>query len=87
MCPISKTDIGLRMKDIAPSTELRKWFGHDPAKWDEFKKRYLVELADKEDLINRIITKAKEGNVTLLYRVKDLEYNQAIVLMTVLSKI
>lgn len=87
MCPISKTDIGLWMKDIAPSTELRKWFGHDPAKWDEFKKRYLVELADKEDLINRIITKAKEGNVTLLYRVKDLEYNQAIVLMTVLSKI
>jgi len=68
------------LKDVAPSTELRKWFGHEPEKWEEFKKRYLIELENKKDYLGPILNAAKNGNVTLLYSAKDKAHNGAIVL-------
>ena len=70
------------VKDIAPSNELRKWFAHDPAKWEEFKKKYGKELRDKEEYINRIKELEKEHKtITLLYSAKDEKYNNARALM------
>ncbi len=68
------------LKEISPSNELRKWFGHDPAKWQEFKKRYRKELGGKEDLIDRLKKEAKRKIVTLLYSAKETEHNNAVAL-------
>lgn len=68
------------LKDIAPSTELRKWFDHDPDKFDEFSDRYKGELARKEAAIDRLLTAAEEQRVTLLYAARDEAHNHAIVL-------
>jgi|SRR5690606_14820814 len=74
-------------KEIGPSNELRKWFGHVPDKFDEFAKRYTKELeAKKEDLIG-IRKLAKDRTVTLLYGAKDTEHNQAVVLQKLLTDI
>lgn len=70
--------------DIAPSTELRKWFGHEPPKFAEFKKRYLKELKDRTEELDRIRSLSKKQRVTLLYGAKDQEHNQALVLREVL---
>ncbi len=75
-----KARLDLWLKDIAPSDKLRKWFGHDPARWGEFRKRYGNELEGKEDLLRTLAGKAESGKVTLLYGAKDTEHNQAIVL-------
>ncbi len=72
--------VDLWLKDIAPSTELRKWFGHDPGKWDEFRKRFFQELDQKRELIDQIIPKSREGDVVLLYGAKDGEHNNAVAL-------
>ncbi len=72
--------VDLWLKDIAPSTELRKWFGHDPGKWDEFRKRFFQELDKKKELIDPIIAKAREGDVVLLYGAKDEVHNNAVAL-------
>ena len=67
------------MNDIAPSNELRKWFSHDPEKWEDFKKRYQKELKDKENLLNKIIEIERENRtITLLYSAKEENYNNAI---------
>ncbi len=68
------------MRDISPSTPLRKWFNHDPEKWPEFKKRYFKELADKKALVNRIIEMTDEVAVTLIYAAKETRYNNAVAL-------
>ena len=68
------------VKEAAPSNELRKWFGHDPARWQEFKKRYKRELAGKTELIGRLKAEAAEGTLTILYSAKDTERNNAVVL-------
>ena len=82
---IAKLD--LWMKEIAPSDALRKWFQHDPAKWDEFKIRYHDELLEKKDLIAELKRIEKENkNVTLLYSAKDKEHNQAVVLLMILDR-
>ena len=74
------------MKEIGPSDALRKWFGHEPARWVEFQKRYRAELRKKKDLIARIRQSEREhGTVTLLYGTKDEEHNQAVVLRDVLK--
>jgi len=73
------------MKEIAPSDELRKWFDHDPDKFDEFKKRYIKELEDKSDLIKQLVEKSEEKKVTLLYGAKDEQHNQAVVLKELLE--
>lgn len=75
------------MKEIGPSNELRKWFGHVPGKFDEFAKRYIKELEKKKEDLNGIRKLAKSGTVTLLYGAKDTEHNQAIVLQKLLTNI
>jgi uncharacterized protein YeaO (DUF488 family) len=67
-------------KDLAPSNELRRWFGHDPAKWEEFLRRYRAELVGKEEALARLRREADEGTVTLLYAAKDEEHNNAVAL-------
>ena len=73
------------LKDIAPSDELRKWFSHDPSKWREFKRRYIKELKDKSNLIENLRAEAKKGNITLLFSARDIEHNNAVVLMEVVG--
>jgi len=72
--------VDLWLKEIAPSNELRKWFGHDPDRWIEFRKRYFQELDQKRELIDQIAAKAKEGDIILLYGAKDEEHNNAVAL-------
>lgn len=67
-------------KDIAPSTDLRKWFDHDPNKWEAFKKKYKKELKDQQERVDKIKEDADGHNVTLLYAAKDTEHNQAVVI-------
>ena len=74
------------LKDIAPSTELREWFNHDPNKFKEFSKRYEAELKDDSDDIKKIKELLKTHNVTLLYAAKDPANNQAVVLQKFLQK-
>lgn len=75
-----KASVNLWLKDIAPSTELRKWFGHDPSKWEEFKKRYLGELKDNREQIRLLKQEVEKGVVTLVYGAKDEAHNEALVL-------
>jgi uncharacterized protein YeaO (DUF488 family) len=73
--------VDIWMKDVAPSDELRKWFGHDPAKWSGFQKRYRSELAKKKELAAEIKKMESEhGTITLLFGAKDEEHNQAVAL-------
>lgn len=74
------------MKEVSPSTELRKWFNHEPAKWNEFKKRYYDEIKGKAELIKLISEKLSEGNVTLLYASREKEYNCAGALLEYVKK-
>ena len=75
----------LWMKEIAPSNELRKWYGHDPAKWEEFKKRYFKELENKNDLCLELISH-KENKIMLLYGSKEENLNNAAALKLYLEK-
>ena len=75
-----KAGVDLWLKDIAPSTELRKWFNHDPDKWDEFKKRYLIELKENTEQVWLLKQELEKGVVTLVYGAKDKERNEALVL-------
>ena len=68
------------LKEVAPSNELRKWFGHDPAKWDEFQERYRAELQANQEAWMPILESSRQGNVTLLYSTHDVEHNNAVVL-------
>ena len=77
--------VKLWLKDLAPSTELRKWFGHDPAKWTQFQARYRRELREKKDALKLLRQKSKEQAVTLLYGARDEEHNEALVLKKVLE--
>jgi uncharacterized protein YeaO (DUF488 family) len=72
------------MKDIAPSTALRKWFGHDPARWEEFRRRYVEELGEHPEQLTRLRTLAREGRITLVYSAHDEQHNDAVVLRGVL---
>jgi uncharacterized protein YeaO (DUF488 family) len=76
--------LDLWLKDVAPSTELRKWFAHDPAKWPEFVTRYQAELAHNEAL-SELKALASEGDITLVYAAKDEEHNEAQVLKGILE--
>ena len=80
-----KASIDLWMKEIAPSTELRKWFGHDPDKWKEFGKRYSEELRKNEEQVSLLKEQLKKGTVTLLYGARDQEHNQALILKELFS--
>lgn len=74
------------LKDVAPSTELRQWFAHDPAKWAEFRERYFAELDAHRDAWGVLMDAAHKGNVTLLYSAKDTEHNSAVALKEYLQK-
>ncbi|MGH8217914.1 MAG: DUF488 domain-containing protein [Steroidobacteraceae bacterium] len=79
---VKKADAHVKqwLKEVAPSTELRKWFGHDPARWEEFRRRYEAELARKRDLLAELRELAKSGPLTLVYSAHDEAHNQAVVL-------
>lgn len=68
------------LKDVAPSGELRRWFGHDPKKWDEFQRRYHDELRASADALEPIVKAARRGRVTLVYSSHDTEHNNAVAL-------
>lgn len=68
------------VKDVAPSTELRHWFNHEPDRWEEFHRRYTEELQHKEEEVKLVTDFAKKGPVTLLYAAQDDEHNNAVVL-------
>ena len=74
------------MKEIAPSNELRQWFGHDESKWEEFQKRYFKELDNHSDLIEQLLQKSHTGKLTLLFAAKDEEHNNAVALKKYLEK-
>jgi uncharacterized protein YeaO (DUF488 family) len=76
---VSKDDahIDIWAKEYAPSTELRKWFGHDLRKWDEFKKRYFKELSGNKDALQTVIKNAQSKKLTLVYAAKQTQYNNA----------
>jgi uncharacterized protein YeaO (DUF488 family) len=76
----AKAGVDIWLRELAPSAELRKWFGHDPDKWTEFKKRYRVELEVNDEQVARLREEVKKGPVTLLYGAKDEEHNDAVVL-------
>jgi uncharacterized protein YeaO (DUF488 family) len=66
--------------DVAPSTALRKWFAHDPSKWEEFKKHYFAELDKNPESVHVLLEAAAKGTLTLLFSARDAEHNQAIAL-------
>ncbi len=74
------------LKDIAPSDELRKWFSHEPSRWQEFRKRYRSELKKNSSLIERLTTESARGTITLLFAAKDVKRNNAVVLKEVIEE-
>ena len=78
----SKATVKVRAwsKEAAPSTELRKWFNHDPAKWDAFRRRYFRELDGRPEAWKPIVAAARRGRVTLIYSSHDAQYNNAVAL-------
>ena len=84
---VSKGDAKLDewMKEIAPSTELRKWFDHEEERFDDFSKKYKKELENHSKLVQQLLEKAKDKRLTLLYGAKDEKHNQAIVLKNYLE--
>jgi uncharacterized protein YeaO (DUF488 family) len=83
---VSKADAALDqwMKEIAPSTKLRKWFGHDPNRWEEFCHRYSAELHQNAELLNQLRSLARQGPVTLVYSAHDERHNDAVVLRNII---
>lgn len=74
------------LKDVAPSTPLRKWFGHRPERWTEFRRRYAAELKDQREAVTELRALCAHGPVTLLYSARDEEHNQARALADYLAK-
>jgi uncharacterized protein YeaO (DUF488 family) len=72
--------VDLWLKEVAPSPELRKWFGHDPARWEQFQDRYWKELEVKEEAVRLLKQKDKQGAITLVYAARDEEHNGALAL-------
>lgn len=85
---IGKAELALDdwIREVAPSSDLRKWFNHDPAKWDEFRHRYRTELDDNDEAVERCLVWCRKGLVVLLYGAKDRDHNQAVVLKDFLRK-
>lgn len=82
----AKAKVDLWLKDIAPSKELRQWFGHDPRKWYEFKKRYQDELHKNSEAVSQLRAHMAQGTVTFVYGAKDQEHNDAVVLQEYLRE-
>lgn len=78
-----RSDAGLIdewIKEVAPSNELRQWYGHDPAKWEEFRHRYFTELEDQPEAVERLLAHARGGDLILLYSSKERALNNAVAL-------
>lgn len=75
-----RAHVDVWLKDVAPSAELRKWFGHDPERWEQFQKRYWKELEKNEEAVQLLREKSKHGTVTLIYAAHDEEHNGALAL-------
>ena len=73
-------------KDVAPSTSLRKWFSHDPAKWNEFRRCYFAELDMHRDALRPLLDAAKHGDITLVYSSHDIDHNNAVALKQYLER-
>lgn len=80
-----KARVDLWLKEVAPSTELRKWFAHDPAKWTEFRSRYLEELKRNKDQLSVLRQETAKGTATLIYGAKDQQHNEAVILQGLLK--
>jgi uncharacterized protein YeaO (DUF488 family) len=80
-----KARVDLWLKDVAPSTELRKWFAHDPGKWAEFQSRYQKELKRNKEQLSLLRQEAAKGTVTLVYGAKDQQHNEAVILQRLLT--
>lgn len=81
---VSKEELDLDewRREIAPSTRLRQWFGHQPERWKAFQERYFAELDEKQDAVRDLVKRAREGRITLVYGARDEEHNQAVALRT-----
>jgi uncharacterized protein YeaO (DUF488 family) len=73
-------------RELAPSTELRQWFGHDPSRFDEFRRRYVEELRRERPRLARLRRRARDGTLTLVYAARDPDHNDAVVLAEVLRR-
>lgn len=80
-----RASVNLWLKDVAPSSELRRWFGHDPAKWKEFQVRYRKELRQKKDALKLLKQKSEDRTVTLVYGARDEQHNEAVVLRRIVE--
>lgn len=78
--------LDLWLQDAAPSSELRTWFNHDPAKWEEFQKRYAAELQESGAVVKLLLQRRQEGTVTLVYAARDAEHNGALALKRYLER-
>jgi uncharacterized protein YeaO (DUF488 family) len=74
-------------RELAPSDELRRWYGHDPAKFDEFRRRYLDELKGERERLDALRSRAKRGTVTLVFAARDVEHANAVVLAELLRDV
>lgn len=86
---VAKEDakIDVWLKDAAPSSELREWFGHDPDRWAEFRKRYIHELGDHKDALHDLLDRAEGKTLTLVFGAKDVEHNNAVVVKEYLGRL
>lgn len=85
---VSRTDLGIDewIADVAPSTELRQWFAHDPERWDEFQRRYRAELDARPEAVDRCLAWCRRGAVVLLFGARDRDHNQAVALRDYLNE-
>jgi uncharacterized protein YeaO (DUF488 family) len=74
------------LKEVAPSTKLRQWFGHDPKKWPEFQRRYFEELKAKPETWQPLLSNTRDGNLTLVFAAKDPDHNNAVALRNFLNQ-
>ena len=81
-----KAKVDVWLKEIAPSTELRKWFNHEPSKWPEFKKRYQAEMSNNTEVLSALKKHLANGKATIVYGAKDEEHNDAVVIKQYLDK-
>jgi uncharacterized protein YeaO (DUF488 family) len=84
--PKTDAEIDEWARELAPTTELRRWFGHDPERFDAFRERYLAELATHEDKLRELRRRARKGRLTLVYGARDEEHNDAVVLAELLRR-
>jgi uncharacterized protein YeaO (DUF488 family) len=79
---VTKTALAMEawLKDVSPTNELRKWYGHEPAKWDEFRRRYFADLENTPEAWQPLMEAARKGTITLVYSSKEMERNNAVAL-------